>query len=66
VDVDTWDTLARVAEEQGLPRMMLIRGLLNLLGDEYDQHKAQQDAKSPPPRMGRKAGPSAKKRRSGK
>jgi len=66
VDVDTWDELGRVAEEQGLPRMMLVRGLLNMLADEYDQHKAQQAAKSTSSRKGRKVGSSTEKRRSGK
>jgi hypothetical protein len=63
VDLDTWDELGRVAEGQGLPRMMLIRGLLNLLADEYDEHKAKMAAKAKKPR---KAGSSSAKRRSGR
>ena len=37
VDVATWDELGQVAEEQGMTRMVLVRGLLNLLADEYDR-----------------------------
>ena len=66
VDVDTWDELGRVAEDQGITRMALVRGLLNLLADEYDQHKAKKSSKATTPRKGRKAGASSEKRRSGK
>jgi hypothetical protein len=66
VDMDTWEELGRVAEEQGLPRMMLVRGLLNLLGDEYDQCKAKQPTKSTSSQKRRKADSSTEKRHSGK
>jgi hypothetical protein len=54
VDLTTWDELGRVAEEQGIAKMALIRAVLNLLADEYDQHRARQAAKSTSPRKKRK------------
>ena len=66
VDSVIWDELGRVAEEQGITRIALTRGILTLLADEYDRYQARQAAKSTPPRKGRKAGSSTEKRRSGK
>ena len=66
VDSVIWDELGRVAEEQGITRMALTRGILTLLADEYDRCQARPAAKSTPPRKGRKGDSSTEKRRSGK